>query len=171
MYNATYVVNYCSIGTSWIGFDDAEVVKIKVSYAKERNLLGYFVWQVPYDDNWLLSQAAAGQEDNKNGQNNQRVLVIILTTTAAVILLLGILIYYCCIRFKMLKSSKGKVNSAKDSKNKRNSTAAGDFNSNAPNLIVYNLTDIEVATDNLSIENKLGEGGYGPVYKGVLQDG
>ncbi|KAK1551725.1 hypothetical protein Q3G72_003447 [Acer saccharum] len=171
MYNATYVVNYCSIGTSWIGFDDVEVVKIKVSYAKERNLLGYFVWQVPYDDNWLLSQAAAGQEDNKNGQNNQRVLVIILTTTAAVILLIGILIYYCCIRFKMLKSSKGKVNSAKDSKNKRNSTAAGDFNSNAPNLIVYNLTDIEVATNNLSIENKLGEGGYGPVYKGVLQDG
>ncbi|TXG49081.1 hypothetical protein EZV62_024956 [Acer yangbiense] len=109
MYNATYVVNYCSIGTSWIGFDDVEVVKIKVSYAKERNLLGYFVWQVPYDDNWLLSQAAAGQEDNKNGQNNRRVLVIILTTTAAVILLLGILIYYCCIRFKMLKSSKGKL--------------------------------------------------------------
>ncbi|KAK3228857.1 hypothetical protein Dsin_000738 [Dipteronia sinensis] len=171
LYNATYVVNYCLIGTSWIGFDDVEVVKIKVSYAKKRNLLGYFVWHVSNDDNWVLSQAAAAQEDNKNGQNNQRVLVIILTTTAAVILLLGILIYYCCIRFKMLKSSKGKVNSAKDSKKKRNNTAAGVFNSNAPNLIVYNLTDIEVATDNLSIENKLGEGGYGPVYKGVLPDG
>ncbi|KAK2642753.1 hypothetical protein Ddye_024516 [Dipteronia dyeriana] len=171
-YNATYVVNYCSIGTSWIGFDDFEVVKIKVSYAKKRNLLGYVVWQVPYDDNWVLSQAAAAQEDDKNGQNNQRVLVIILTTTAAVILLIGILIYYCCIRFRMLKSSKGKVNSAKDSKNKINTTAAaGDLNSNAPNLIVYILNDIEVATDNLSIANKLGEGGYGPVYKGVLPDG
>ncbi|KAI9156205.1 hypothetical protein LWI28_002167 [Acer negundo] len=116
-----------------------------------------------------IAQPTSGQEDN-----NQRVLVIILTTTAAVILLLGILLCYCCIRFRMLKSSKGKVNSAKDSKNKINSTAAaaaGDFNSNAPNLIVYNLNDIEVATDNLSIENKLGEGGYGPVYKGVLPDG
>ncbi|KAL5839972.1 hypothetical protein ACOSQ4_012580 [Xanthoceras sorbifolium] len=50
-YNATYVVNYCSIGTSWIGFDDA----------KKRNLLGYFVWQVPYDDNWVLSQAVGKQ--------------------------------------------------------------------------------------------------------------
>ncbi|KAK4834913.1 hypothetical protein QYF36_002424 [Acer negundo] len=137
MYNATYVVNYCSIGTSWIGFDDVEVVKTKVSYAKKRNLLGYVVWHVSNDDNWVLSEAAAAQEDNKNGQNNQRVLVIILTTTAAVILLLGILIYY------WLKSSKGKVNSAKDSKKKRNSTAAGDFNNNSPNLIVYNLTDIE----------------------------
>ncbi|TXG49067.1 hypothetical protein EZV62_024942 [Acer yangbiense] len=109
MYNATYEVNYCSIGTSWISFDDVEVVKIKVSYAKKRNLLGYFVWQVSHDDNWVLSQAAADQEDNKNGQNTRRVLVIILTTTAAVILLLGILIYYCCIRFKMLKSSKGNL--------------------------------------------------------------
>ncbi|GMP35777.1 hypothetical protein CsSME_00008102 [Camellia sinensis var. sinensis] len=56
-YNATYVVNYCTIGSSWIGFDDVEVVKIKVAYAKKKNLLGYFVWQVPYDDNWVLSQA------------------------------------------------------------------------------------------------------------------
>ncbi|KAL5772832.1 hypothetical protein ACOSP7_012447 [Xanthoceras sorbifolium] len=161
-YNATYVVNYCSIGTSWIGFDDVEVVRIKVSYAKKRNLLGYFVWQVPYDDNWVLSQAAA-QEDNKNGQNNRRLLVIVLTTTAAVILLLGFLIYYCCIR--KLKSAKGKENKINSA-----AAAAGDFNSNAPNLIVYSLVDIEVATDNFSIENKLGEGGSGPVYKGVLPD-
>ncbi|KAL5772815.1 hypothetical protein ACOSQ2_012739 [Xanthoceras sorbifolium] len=161
-YNATYLVNYCSIGTSWIGFDDVEVVRIKVSYAKKRNLLGYFVWQVPYDDNWVLSQAAA-LEDNKNGQNNRRLLVIVLTTTAAVILLLGFLIYYCCIR--KLKSAKGKENKINSA-----AAAAGDFNSNAPNLIVYSLVDIEVATDNFSIENKLGEGGYGPVYKGVLLD-
>ncbi|XP_057514631.1 class V chitinase-like [Actinidia eriantha] len=54
-YDATYVVNYCIIGLSWIGFDDVEVVKMKVAYAKKMNLLGYFVWQVPYDDNWELS--------------------------------------------------------------------------------------------------------------------
>jgi GH18 family chitinase len=57
LYNATYVVNYCTIGSSWIGFDDVEVVRIKVSYAREKKLLGYFVWQVPYDDNWVLSLA------------------------------------------------------------------------------------------------------------------
>ncbi|KAI9156503.1 hypothetical protein LWI28_007688 [Acer negundo] len=73
MYNATYMVNYCSIGTSWIGFDDVEVVKMEVSYAKKRNLLGYFVWQVPYDDNWVLSQASAAQEDNKNGQKSASI--------------------------------------------------------------------------------------------------
>jgi hypothetical protein len=43
--------------------------------------------------------------------------------------------------------------------------AARDFNGNIPNLQVFNLVEIEAATGRLSIENKLGEGGYGPVYK------
>jgi hypothetical protein len=43
--------------------------------------------------------------------------------------------------------------------------AAGDFNGNVPNLQVFILADIEAATDRFSFENKLGEGGYGPVYK------
>ncbi|XP_075665587.1 cysteine-rich receptor-like protein kinase 34 [Castanea sativa] len=66
MYNATYVVNYCTVGSSWIGFDDVEVVRIKVSYAREKKLLGYFVWQVPYDDNWVLSLAAKKLESKVN---------------------------------------------------------------------------------------------------------
>ncbi|KAJ0030355.1 hypothetical protein Pint_14613 [Pistacia integerrima] len=57
-YNATYVVNYCSVGSTWIGFDDVEVVRIKVAYAKKKKLLGYTAWEVSYDDNWILSQAA-----------------------------------------------------------------------------------------------------------------
>ena len=43
MYNATYVVNYCTVGSSWIGFDDIEVVGIRVSYAREKKLLGYLI--------------------------------------------------------------------------------------------------------------------------------
>ncbi|KAH7861266.1 hypothetical protein Vadar_024010 [Vaccinium darrowii] len=56
-YDATYVMNYCVVGSSWIAYDDVDVVKIKVAYAKKMNLLGYFVWQVPNDDDWVLSQA------------------------------------------------------------------------------------------------------------------
>ncbi|XVE53689.1 hypothetical protein DITRI_Ditri03aG0022600 [Diplodiscus trichospermus] len=64
------------------------------------------------------------------------------------------------------------VQVAKSSKHKANQIpAAVDFNSNIPNLKVYNFSDIEVATGSFSFENKLGEGGYGPVYKGVLSDG
>lgn len=57
-YNSTYATKYCSFGSTWIGFDDVEVVKAKVSYAKQRNLRGYVVWQVPNDYNGELSQAA-----------------------------------------------------------------------------------------------------------------
>ncbi|KAK0576301.1 hypothetical protein LWI29_015109 [Acer saccharum] len=58
MYNSTNVVNYCSVETAWIGFDDVEAIRAKVSYAKDKGLLGYYVWQVSYDANWVLSQAA-----------------------------------------------------------------------------------------------------------------
>lgn len=58
-YNSTYVMNYVSIGTTWVGFDDVESIKTKVSYAKEKNLKGYVAWQVSYDYTSILSQAAA----------------------------------------------------------------------------------------------------------------
>ncbi|EEF37744.1 conserved hypothetical protein, partial [Ricinus communis] len=38
-------------------------------------------------------------------------------------------------------------------------------------LPVYDLDNIILATNNFSLTNKLGQGGYGPVYKGKLQDG
>ncbi|KAL4293350.1 hypothetical protein HN51_043836 [Arachis hypogaea] len=38
-------------------------------------------------------------------------------------------------------------------------------------LPLLDLSRIAMATDNFSLNNKLGEGGFGPVYKGVLDDG
>ncbi|KAJ7948535.1 S-receptor-like serine/threonine-protein kinase [Quillaja saponaria] len=38
-------------------------------------------------------------------------------------------------------------------------------------LPLFDLPKIASATDNFSIGNKLGEGGFGPVYKGTLDDG
>ncbi|XP_054811745.1 probable LRR receptor-like serine/threonine-protein kinase At1g53430 [Prosopis cineraria] len=35
----------------------------------------------------------------------------------------------------------------------------------------FSLKQIKAATDNFAPENKIGEGGFGPVYKGVLSDG
>ncbi|CAL4968031.1 unnamed protein product [Urochloa decumbens] len=37
--------------------------------------------------------------------------------------------------------------------------------------LLYDLSTLRAATDNFSVENKLGEGGFGPVYKGTLQNG
>ncbi|XP_057454716.1 G-type lectin S-receptor-like serine/threonine-protein kinase CES101 isoform X2 [Lotus japonicus] len=36
---------------------------------------------------------------------------------------------------------------------------------------MFNLESIAAATNSFSVANKLGEGGYGPVYKGTLRDG
>ncbi|KAL6207000.1 hypothetical protein ACLB2K_024245 [Fragaria x ananassa] len=38
-------------------------------------------------------------------------------------------------------------------------------------LLVFNFDIISIATNNFSIKNKLGEGGFGPVYKGKLGPG
>ncbi|KAL5839959.1 hypothetical protein ACOSQ4_012567 [Xanthoceras sorbifolium] len=181
-YNETYVVNYCTFGTYWISFDDVEAVRTKVSYAKKRGLLGYHVWQVFFDDNWILSQAAADQHDGTNStaqhrdtksRGNKRpfrlLVIIILPTTAAVVLLLGLVIY---LRWMRKLKSKGSVDSVQESRSQvNNNAAAGDFSVNAPTLVLYSFADIEAATNKFSMEYKLGEGGYGPVYKGVLHDG
>ncbi|KAM3683598.1 hypothetical protein ACJW31_12G160400 [Castanea mollissima] len=39
------------------------------------------------------------------------------------------------------------------------------------NLPLFDLRTIIAATDNFSIANKLGQGGFGPVYKGLLRNG
>lgn len=57
-YNSSYVVNYWTKGMVWIEFDDIEAIRTKISYAKEKKLLGYSVWHVSYDYNWVLSKTA-----------------------------------------------------------------------------------------------------------------
>ncbi|RHN64106.1 putative glycoside hydrolase family 18, catalytic domain, glycoside hydrolase, catalytic [Medicago truncatula] len=56
-YNDTFVVNYFTVASTWVNFDDVEAIKEKVSYAKKNGLLGYSVFQVGNDDNWVLSTA------------------------------------------------------------------------------------------------------------------
>ncbi|XP_044464717.1 cysteine-rich receptor-like protein kinase 19 isoform X2 [Mangifera indica] len=176
VYNSSYVVNYWTDGTTWIGFDDVDAVRSKVVYAQEKKLLGYYVWEVSYDDNWVLSKAAAevhinnssGQEDYKKGENKRSLLAILLPTTAAVILLVGIFAIFFCRKLIL----KGTVDSAEQPKDRENTgVAGGDFNSNIPDLVEYTLADIEAATNGFSIKRKLGQGGYGPVYKGILPNG
>jgi hypothetical protein len=45
------------------------------------------------------------------------------------------------------------------------SAAEEDIDENGSDLIVFSYLAIKVATDNFSEENKLGEGGFGAVYK------
>ncbi|XP_071701190.1 G-type lectin S-receptor-like serine/threonine-protein kinase At4g27290 [Rutidosis leptorrhynchoides] len=38
-------------------------------------------------------------------------------------------------------------------------------------LPFFSLSTLKIATNNFSVDNKLGEGGFGPVYKGCMDDG
>ncbi|XP_024029349.1 cysteine-rich receptor-like protein kinase 19 isoform X1 [Morus notabilis] len=159
VYNATYVVNYCVIGSMWIGFDDVEAVKAKIAYAKEKKLLGYNVFLVTNDDNWALSRAAHGEE-NEQG-NKRRLLLIIMIPVAIIIILLSMII--CYVSWKPLKAKVlGNLSSARNAEN---------LDNDAPNPQVFSFNKIKKATNNFSLENKLGEGGFGIVYKGKLPRG
>ncbi|XP_052198380.1 class V chitinase-like [Diospyros lotus] len=164
-YNATYVVNYCSLGPTWISFDDVEVIKVKVAYAREKNLLGYFAWEVSQDDNWLLSQTAA-QEGEKHHQNKRHMLLILGPTIALAILVLVSATWYLRERVQ-----RGSMDKGRELQFKQESMLSIGNTENDPNLLMFHFNDIVVATNNFSFENKLGEGGYGPVYKGKLKNG
>ena len=47
-------------------------------------------------------------------------------------------------------------------------SAEGEHDNSAPNLQAFSFTSIKASTNNFSSENKLGKGGYGPVYKVIL---
>ncbi|KAL5547610.1 hypothetical protein UlMin_002841 [Ulmus minor] len=168
VYNDTFVVKYCTIGKNWINFDDAEVIRTKVSYAKKMGLLGYNVFQIGSDGNWELSKAA--QEETRDHQQKwRRLLTIILVTTAMLVLLLGAILF--CIKQRILNST-GITIFLERLLYKLRITPAVDYlhnNSSGPQELSYST--IKVATNNFSSQNKLGEGGYGPVYKGKLRKG
>ncbi|XP_076896730.1 uncharacterized protein LOC143549816 [Bidens hawaiensis] len=154
VYNSTYVINYCVIDSFWIGFDDVEAIRNKVSYAKEKGLRGYNVWQVAHDYNWELSIAAGMSQEQDIYSHHKLLLVITLCTIASFILLLGCIIYY--LRERIISKVKQVMNQGKISYH---------------NHQVTSFVDIREATNSFSEENKLGEGGYGPVYKGKLSNG
>ncbi|KAA3486216.1 G-type lectin S-receptor-like protein serine/threonine-protein kinase CES101 [Gossypium australe] len=168
VYNSTYVVSFCKIGSNWINFDDVEAIKAKVSYAKVKGLLGYTAFQLSNDDNWVLSQAAYGVGTTQ--PKKHQLLVIVLVTVAAMVLLIMALIYY--LQHKVFKS-QGLLGALKMSVSLIRTKISGERKqeNGDPNLQAFTFATIKAATNNFSNENKLGEGGYGPVYKGELLNG
>ncbi|GMN68312.1 hypothetical protein TIFTF001_037373 [Ficus carica] len=61
VFNGTVVTDYCYAGTTWIGYDDEQSISRKVSYAKNRGLLGYFGWHAGADSDMILSGKGLGE--------------------------------------------------------------------------------------------------------------
>ncbi|KAE8678701.1 G-type lectin S-receptor-like serine/threonine-protein kinase [Hibiscus syriacus] len=169
VYNSTYGVNICKMRSIWISFDDVEAIKAKVSYAKVKGLLGYYAFQLSSDDNWLLSEAAYGI--GTSSQQKKHQLSVIVPVTVAVIFLLMMAII-CYLQKKIFKS-QGLLSVAKMSVSwiRTKISAETKHGNSDPSLEILTFSTIKAATKNFSNENKLGEGGYGPVYKGKLPKG
>ncbi|PIN01642.1 Serine/threonine protein kinase [Handroanthus impetiginosus] len=90
-----------------------------------------------------------------------RSLVIVAVIVAPIASICGVLlVIYHVFRLKM--KAKGR-NEEDDSRNVANEEDL--------DLPLLDLATVSRATDNFSINKKLGEGGFGPVYKGTLSDG
>ncbi|KAF5749541.1 wall-associated receptor kinase-like 5 isoform X1 [Tripterygium wilfordii] len=166
VYNSTYVVNYFTVGTTWINYDDVETVRAKISYVRQKGLIGTNVFTVVNDDNWALSLAAAGETEH--GSNQRRLLLIILLPIAFIVIVLVSVVYY---RRGRLFKRKGGAETETIILGTRTLSGSEQLESEAPRIQVFTFAQIKAATNNFSNANKLGEGGYGPVYKGELSRG
>ncbi|KAJ0500655.1 putative protein kinase RLK-Pelle-DLSV family [Helianthus annuus] len=94
-----------------------------------------------------------------SGVGRRRIQVIVPVAFLVLITLVSICLFY---RFNKKKQQPGRPGNENNSENR---SSDEDFE-----LPLFGLSVILEATNNFSLNNKLGEGGFGPVYKGVLED-
>ncbi|KAK2423949.1 G-type lectin S-receptor serine/threonine-protein kinase [Trifolium repens] len=104
-------------------------------------------------------------EQVNEGHKKKGVIVAVIVTLSMAILC-SILILGWCYRQKSTTYVKDILDFSikEDHQNSGMQVDDGD-------LPVFNLSTIAKATNNFTISNKIGEGGFGPVYKGILADG
>ncbi|GKV52370.1 hypothetical protein SLEP1_g58956 [Rubroshorea leprosula] len=108
----------------------------------------------------LFIRMSALELGSKRNENKLKIALIIATPLAALLAMLILCHYFCKSR-----SSGGRIKEKKEN----------DIKNEGPDedmeLPVFQLATISHATDNFSLRNKLGQGGFGPVFKGKLLDG
>ncbi|XP_031281337.1 G-type lectin S-receptor-like serine/threonine-protein kinase At4g27290 [Pistacia vera] len=121
-----------------------------------------------------MKQFPAGGQDlymrmsaSEKGANDEHknIPIIVFTTIAAVAVVAVLLLivgYYI---------HKNRINLVEKTETNRGSSHRQDDPKDDLELPLFELDTISNATENFSINNKLGEGGFGPVYKGTLVDG
>ncbi|KAG6670534.1 hypothetical protein I3843_Q057400 [Carya illinoinensis] len=115
------------------------------------------------------------QYAKKNGLLQNRGKLAILVVSVAVMLLIVASIVYWFIMRKIKEKRQNKYifsdTSAATTFEESSTRRELDGSTRNSDLQFFDLSKIVAATDNFSVSNKLGEGGFGSVYKGCLYNG
>ncbi|XP_010644307.1 G-type lectin S-receptor-like serine/threonine-protein kinase At4g27290 isoform X2 [Vitis vinifera] len=108
------------------------------------------------------SELASSSIKSSSKKKKKHVIIISISTTGIVLLSLVLTLYVLKKRKKQLKRKGYMDHNSRDENNE------GQAHLELP---LFDLDTLLNATNNFSSYNKLGEGGFGPVYKGILQEG
>ncbi|KAL7592226.1 hypothetical protein Lser_V15G33238 [Lactuca serriola] len=112
-----------------------------------------------YDDNQdLYIRMATSELPGKSSFKRMKLIIVVVLSVSSVALLLSAVAYAC----RNKKKGRGYWT---------NTLNRDDQVENLDELPFFSLHKIVKATANFHIDNKIGEGGFGPVYKGVLKNG
>ncbi|XP_020589414.1 G-type lectin S-receptor-like serine/threonine-protein kinase At4g27290 [Phalaenopsis equestris] len=132
---------------------------------------GCLIWMAEIND--LRTSASESPQDIyvrvasrlNNSDGSKRKIWIFVTTTAILLFFLIILILAILV-IRKRRSIVSSLNWVDEIMGKLEADMKG-----SSKISLFQFSQLESATNNFSVTNKLGEGGFGPVYKGELPDG
>ncbi|RLM93524.1 receptor-like serine/threonine-protein kinase SD1-8 [Panicum miliaceum] len=121
---------------------------------------------------------AAAAAANGGGRPSKRVVTAAVATVAGVLLLVAV---GCCCVWRKRRKRQGETDSSAPGggddvlpfRARKHPALEEDWKcaKKDVDLPLFDLEVILAATDNFALHNKIGEGGFGPVYMGKLEDG
>ncbi|PRQ37947.1 putative protein kinase RLK-Pelle-DLSV family [Rosa chinensis] len=142
------------------------------------NNLGCLVWYKDFVD--IQQFPSLGEDlyvrlaDSELGEAKPIKLIASLTAIGFMIILVAIIFslhWWCANQKRHVKLTTRHLESTSLIKIHRDDFREYIGNHDLSELKIYDFDSILIATDNFSITNKLGQGGFGPVYKGMLPEG
>uniref|UniRef100_A0ACD5Z0B8 Uncharacterized protein n=1 Tax=Avena sativa TaxID=4498 RepID=A0ACD5Z0B8_AVESA len=124
-----------------------------------------------YDGTANVRIGLPGDSPPPTGSNHKKMLVIVLCVSITVfcIMLLG------CLLLIIRRLRKGEIRLEPSRSRSVSKTEEAlmlwKIEESSSEFTLYDFPELGAATDNFSQYNKLGIGGFGPVYKGILADG